>query len=96
MIKTKDDLAKLTAHQLEVLAAIARQLSRDEISQFSRIPEAAANIDAEALLQAYATVQEVLSTAPSISPTLGSLAEEWQALNPNKEEQKPEESHNNG
>ena len=70
MIKTKDDLAKLTAHQLEVLAAIARQLSRDEISQFSHIPEAAANIDAEALLQAYATVQEVLSkpedsTAPA-------------------------------
>jgi hypothetical protein len=76
MIKTKDDLAKLTAHQLVVLAAIARQLSRDEISQFSQIPEAAANIDAEALLQAYATVQEVLSklessTAPSISRLVG-------------------------
>ena len=73
MIKTEADFVKLTARQREVLAAIARQLSRDKISQFLHIAEAAANIDAEALLQAYATVQEALSkletsTAPSISP----------------------------
>ena len=55
MIKTEADFVKLTARQREVLAAIARQLSRDKISQFLHIAEAAANIDAEALLQAYAT-----------------------------------------
>ena len=73
MIKTEADLAKLTARQREVLTAIARQLSKAEISQFLDLAEATANIDAEALLQAYATVQEALSkletsTAPSISP----------------------------
>ncbi len=68
MIKTKDDLAKLTAHQLEVLAAIARQLSRDEISQFSRIPEAAANIDAEAILQAYAQCKRCFQLLHPLAP----------------------------
>jgi hypothetical protein len=85
MIKTEADLAKLTARQREVLTAIARQLSKEKVSQLLQIAEATANIDAEALLQAYATVQEALSklessTTPSISPTLASLAEEWQAL----------------
>ena len=85
MIKTEADLAKLTARQREVLEAIARQLSKDKVSLFLDIAEAATNIDAEALLQAYATVQEVLSklessSAPSISPALASLAKEWQAL----------------
>ena len=85
MIKTEADLAKLTARQRKVLTAIARQLSKAEISQFLDLAEATANIDAEALLQAYTTVQETLSklgssTAPSINSTLASLAEEWQAL----------------
>ena len=65
-----------------MLTAVARQLSKNRVSQFFHIAEATTNIDAEALLQAYATVQEVLSkldssTAPSISPALASLAEEW-------------------
>ena len=100
MIKTEADLAKLTARQRKVLTAIARQLSKAEISQFLDLAEATANIDAEALLQAYATVQETLSmgssTAPSISPTLASLAEEWQALTPDEKTTKhePEEPHN--
>ena len=101
MIKIEADLAKLTARQSEVLTAVVRQLSKDEISQFLHLAEATANIDAEALLQAYATVQEALSklessTAPSISPTLASLAEEWQALTPNEitTKHEPEEPHN--
>ena len=85
MIKTEADLAKLTARQREVLIAVVRQLSKDKVARFSQIAEDTTNIDAEALLQAYATVQEALSklessTASSISPTLASLAEEWQAL----------------
>jgi len=92
MIKTEADLAKLTARQCEVLIAVVRQLSKDKVARFSQIAEDTANIDAEALLQAYATVQEALSklessTAPSISPTLASLAEEWQALSPNEKSQ---------
>jgi hypothetical protein len=82
MIKSDADLAKLTARQREVLVALARQLSKDRVAQFLHIAEATTNIDAEALLQAYATVQEVLSnpessTAPSISSD-ASLAREWQ------------------
>ena len=92
MIKTEADLAKLTARQCEVLIAVVRQLSKDKVARFSQIAEDTANIDAEALLQAYATVQEALSklessTAPSIRPTLASLAEEWQALSPNEKPQ---------
>ena len=73
MIKTEADLAKLTARQREVLTAIARQLSRDNVSQPLDVAAATANIDAEALVQTCATVQEVLSklessTAPSVSP----------------------------
>ena len=101
MIKTEADLAKLTARQREVLTAIARQLSKEKVSQLLQIAETTANIDAEAPLQAFATVQEALSklessTAPSISPTLASLAEEWQALTPNEITTKyePEEPHN--
>ena len=83
MIKTEAALAKVTARQREVLIAVVRQLSKDKVARFSQIAEDTANIDAEALLQAYATVQEALSTGKldcSISPTLASLAEEWQAL----------------
>ena len=74
MVKTEADLAKLTARQREVLTAVVRQLSKDKISQFLHLGVATANIDAEALLQAYATVQEALSklessTAPSITRT---------------------------
>jgi hypothetical protein len=82
MIKSEADLAKLTARQREVLVALARQLSKDRVAQFLYIAEVATNIDAETLLQAYATVQEVLSkpessTAPSISSD-ASLARESQ------------------
>ena len=75
MIKTEADLAKLTTRQREVLTAFARQLSTEKASQFVHVAKAITNIDAEALLQAYATVQEVLSrlessTAPSVSPAL--------------------------
>jgi len=101
MIKTEADLAKLTARQREVLTAIARQLSKDKVSQFLHVAEATTNIDAEALLQAYATVQEALlklesSTAQSISPTLAWLAEQWQALTLNDKitKHEPEEPHN--
>jgi N-acetylmuramic acid 6-phosphate (MurNAc-6-P) etherase len=85
MIKTKADLAKLTARQREVLTAIARQVSKEKASQFLDVAEATTKIDAVALLRAYTAVQEVLSilessSAPSISPTLASLAEEWQTL----------------
>ena len=85
MIKTEADLAKLTPRQREVLTAIARQLSKEKASQFLDIAEAIPNIDAVALLRAYTAVQEMLSklessSAPSISPTLASLAEEWQTL----------------
>jgi len=85
MIKTEADLAKLTVRQRKVLTAIARQLSKEKVSQLLQIAEDTANIDAAALFQAYATVQEALSrlessTASSRSPTLASLAEEWQAL----------------
>ena len=61
MIKTKADLAKLTHRQREVLTLIARQLSNNEVVRLLHIAEATTNIDAEALLQAYATVQEALS-----------------------------------
>jgi len=72
-----------------VLIAVVRQLSKEKVTRFSQIAEATANIDAETLLQAFAIVQEALSklessTAPSISPALASLAEEWQALTPNE------------
>ena len=99
MIKTEADLAKLTARQREVLVAIARQLSKEKVYQFSQIAEATANIDAEKLIQVYVTVQAVLSrdssTAPSISPALASLVEEWQAtLNKQTNEKEPGEPHN--
>ena len=78
MIRTEADLAKLTARQREVLTAVARQLSKNNASQFSHIAEATKNIDAEALLHAYRprVVQEVLSkldssTAPSTKPQAG-------------------------
>lgn len=89
MIKTEADLAKLTARQREVLTAVVRKLSKDQVARFSQIAEAKTNIDAAALLQAYTIVQEVLSkmessTSPSISPALASLAEESQALTPDE------------
>lgn len=89
MIKTQADLAKLTVRQREVLVALVRNLSREKATRSSQIAEATASIDAEALLQAYTIVQEALSklessTAPSISPALATLAEEWQALTPNE------------
>ena len=62
MIKTKADLAKLTHRQREVLTLLARQLSNNEIVRLLHIAEATTNIDAEALLQAYATVQEGIIT----------------------------------
>ena len=40
-----------SARQREVLTAIARQLSKDKVSQFLHVAEATTNIDAEALLQ---------------------------------------------
>ena len=85
MIKTEADLAKLTHRQREVLTAVARQLSNNEVARLSHIAAATTNIDAEALLQAYATIQEVFSslessTAQSVSPALAPLAREWSAL----------------
>ena len=59
MIKTKADLVKLTHRQREVLT---RQLSNNEVVRLLHIAEATTNIDAEALLQAYATVQEGIIT----------------------------------
>ena len=101
MVKTQADLAKLTARQREVLTAVVRQLSKDKVARFSQIAEDTANIDAAALFRAYATVQEALSklessTAPSISPALASLAQEWQALNRNEKttNHEPEEPQN--
>ena len=88
MIKTEADLAKLTARQREVLMAVVRQLSKDKVARLSQL----AGVDAEALLQAYAIVQETLSkSAPSISPALASLAEEWQELAPDEKAKKPSE-----
>ena len=89
MIKTEADLAKLTHRQREVLAAIARQLSKNDVGRLLQIAETNTNIDAKALIQAYATVQEVLSSledskAQSLSPALASLAREWSALLGNK------------
>ena len=62
MIKTKADLVKLTHRQREVLTLLARQLSNNEVVRLLHIAEATTNIDAEALLQAYATVQEGIIT----------------------------------
>ena len=62
MTKTKADLAKLTHRQREVLTLLARQLSNNEVVQLLHIAEQQTNIDAEALLQAYATVQEGIIT----------------------------------
>jgi DNA-binding NarL/FixJ family response regulator len=79
MIKTEADLAKLTYRQREVLIALARRLSNDEVARLLHIAEATTNIDSEALLQAYATAQEVLSRPESSttqSPALASLAGE--------------------
>jgi hypothetical protein len=81
MIKTEADLAKLTHRQREVLTLLTRQLSNNEVARLSHVAEAITNIDAQALLQAYATVQEVLSrlenaTAQSVSPPLAPLARE--------------------
>ncbi|MFO1100169.1 MAG: hypothetical protein U1E81_18375 [Xanthobacteraceae bacterium] len=56
MIKTEADLAKLTARQREVLTAVVRQLSKDQVARFSQIAEAKTNIDAAALLRAYTIV----------------------------------------
>ena len=44
-----------------MLTAVARQLSKNRVSHFVHIAEATTKMSAEALLQAYATVQEVLS-----------------------------------
>ena len=62
MIKTKADLVKLTHRQREVLTLLARQLSNNEVVRLLHIAEATTNIDAEALLQAFATVQEGIIT----------------------------------
>ena len=71
MIKTEADLAKLTARQREVLVAVVRKLSKEKATRFSQIAEATASIDAEALLQAFAVVQEALSNLESpASPPL--------------------------
>jgi hypothetical protein len=57
-IKTEVDLTKPTPCQREVLTALARQLSNNEITRLLHIAEAITNIDSEALLRAYATAQE--------------------------------------
>ena len=54
MIKTEADLARLTHRQREVLTALARRLSNNEVARLLHIAEATPNIDAEALLRAFA------------------------------------------
>jgi hypothetical protein len=58
---SKANLVKLTHRQREVLTVLARRLSNNELPRLLHIAEATTNIDPEALLQAYATAQEVLS-----------------------------------
>ena len=70
MIETKADLAKLTHRQREVLTALARRLSNNELPRFLHIAETTMNIDSEALLQAYATAQEALSRSESSTTEL--------------------------
>ena len=47
-----------------MLTLLARQLSNNEIVRLLHIAEATTNIDAEALLQAFATVQEARELSP--------------------------------
>ena len=82
MIKTEADLAKLTDRQREVLTAVARRLSSHVVTRLLHSDDVVtSNIDAEALLLAYATVNEVLSrlessVPQSVCPELTALAEE--------------------
>jgi hypothetical protein len=61
MSSSKADLVKLTYRQREVLTALARRLSNNELPRLLHIAGTTTNIDSEALLQAYATAQEVLA-----------------------------------
>ena len=61
MRSSKADLVKLTYRQREVLTALARRLSNNELPRLLHIAGTTTNIDSEALLQAYATAQEVLA-----------------------------------
>lgn len=61
MIRTEADFAKLTHRQHKVLTAFVQQLSSSDLTRFSHIAEATANIDAKAFLQMCASVQKVLS-----------------------------------
>jgi DNA-binding NarL/FixJ family response regulator len=70
MIKTEADLARLTHRQREVLTALARRLSNNEVARLLHIAEATPNIDAEALLRAFATAQEALSRSESSTTEL--------------------------
>ena len=71
MIETEADLAKLTDRQREVLSAVARRLSSNEVTRLLHSDDVVtSNIDAEALLQAYATVKEVLSRLESSVPPI--------------------------
>ena len=64
------EAAKLTHRQREVLTLLARQLSDDEVARLLHIAEATTNIDAEAILRAYAIAQEATSRSESSTTEL--------------------------
>jgi hypothetical protein len=86
MIKTEADLAKLTTRQREVLTALARQLSKDKVSQFlhicRRCNEYRRGSTPSKLIPPFKRCFQNWKARRlhSISPALASLAEEWQAL----------------
>ena len=51
MIKTEADLAKLTVHQREVLADLARRLSKAEVGRLLQIAGGTTNLDVAAFLR---------------------------------------------
>ena len=64
------EAAKLTHRQREVLTLLARQLSNNEVARLFHIAEATTNIDAEAILRAYAIAQEATSRSESSTTEL--------------------------
>jgi DNA-binding CsgD family transcriptional regulator len=60
MIKTENDLVKLTVRQREVLLALVRQLSKAEVARLSHLAKGVTNFDAAALLHRVEVLRHVV------------------------------------
>lgn len=68
----KIDLTKLTPYQREVLTALARRLSKNDVMRLLHLAELTTRIHSDALLRAYAVAEEIFQE-PTFDHSLDGL-----------------------